>query len=318
MFIATSASFKEPLRLVEVPSRPLRKGEIRVKVRSVGVNPVDWKMREGGPLGTAQRVLGPSGPLVVGVDFAGEVSELGPGVTEPAVGSRVVGGTNFSRGQRGSYADEVVVRPDQCAVLPDGVSFDDAACLPVPGVTAWRSLTELGGIGGSPGQKVLVLGASGGVGLFAIQMARSLGASAFGVCSSRNAALVEELGARAIDYTAGDPIEQARAHGPFDLVLNAIGSAVYPLAACRSVLAPRGVIVLVVVKPGDYPSVLCSSQTKTVLGTPTRDNLAPLVAALAKGELKTLVEARYPLAEAEQAHVRSRGGKVVGKLLLNP
>src|SRR5690349_11606690 len=118
MIAATSPSSREPLRLVELPSRPLRDNEVRVRVRAIGVNPVDWKMREGGPLGTAQRIIGPSGPLVIGIDFAGEVVEAGRAVTDLAPGARVVGGTDFSRGQRGSYADEVVVRPDQCAELP--------------------------------------------------------------------------------------------------------------------------------------------------------------------------------------------------------
>src|SRR5450631_1913305 len=140
MRVATSSSATEPLRIVELPSRPLRAGDVRVRVRSIGVNPVDWKMREGGPLRLAHHFVGPSGPLVVGVDFAGEVIEIGGGVTELAVGARVVGGTDFSRKQLGSDATEVVVRPDQCAVLPDAVDFDRAACLPVPGATAWRAL----------------------------------------------------------------------------------------------------------------------------------------------------------------------------------
>src|SRR5450631_4673908 len=99
MRVATSSSATEPLRIVELPSRPLRAGDVRVRVRSIGVNPVDWKMREGGPLRLAHRFLGPSGPLVVGVDFAGEVVECGAPPQDLAVGARVVGGTNFSRRQ---------------------------------------------------------------------------------------------------------------------------------------------------------------------------------------------------------------------------
>jgi len=131
-------------------------------VRAIGVNPVDWKMRSAdGFLGLMQRILGPSGPLVIGIDFAGEVVEVGAKVTELDVGARVVGGTDFSRGQRGSYADEVIVRPDQCAVLPDSVTFEAAACLPVAAVTAGMALTEHAGSGAD--SRVLVLGASGGV-----------------------------------------------------------------------------------------------------------------------------------------------------------
>jgi NADPH:quinone reductase-like Zn-dependent oxidoreductase len=317
MIVATSSSSREPLRLVELPTRPLRADELRVRVRAIGVNPVDWKMREGGPLGTAQRLVGPRGPLVIGIDFAGEVVETGTAVERPRVGDRVVGGTNFARKQHGSYADEVIVRPDQCAELPEGVSFDDAACLPVAGVTAWRWL-DVAGIRSKRGARVLVLGASGGVGLFAIQLARTFGAAVVGVCSTRNVPLVTRLGATAIDYTVGDPLEAAAPLGPFDLVLNAMGSAHYPSSACRALLTPEGLLGLVVVRPADYPALLFSRRTKTLLGKPTCETLEPLVAALAKREIEAIIEAKLPLAEAEEAHIRSRAGKVVGKLLLVP
>jgi NADPH2:quinone reductase len=306
----------QPLERVTLPSRPLARDEVRVKVRAIGVNPVDWKMREGGPLRLARDVVGPRGPLVVGVDFAGEVMEVGPAGGPLEVGARVVGGTDFSRKQLGSYADEVVVRPDQCAVIPDAVSFEAAACLPVAAVTPWITMTEHTRIG--PDRRVLVLGASGGVGLFALQLVRMLGGQAVGVCSSRNTAIVERFGAVAIDYTLGEPLEAAREHGPYDLVLHCIGTDVYPLAACRALLTKKGVVDLVVVRPADYLTVAFHGDVTTVLGKPTKARLEPLVDALEKGALEPVIEATYPLAEAEAAHQRSRAGKVVGKLLLIP
>jgi NADPH:quinone reductase len=317
--VATSASASEPLRLVELLAKPLGQRDVRVRVRAIGVNPVDWKMREGGPLRLAHRFLGPSGPLVVGVDFAGEVVEAGEGA-DLAVGARVVGATDFSRGQRGSYATEVVVRSDQCAILPDGVAFDDAACLPVPGATALRSFEAARLLEGERMRdaRILVLGASGGVGLVTIQLGRSMGAKLVGVCSGRNAALVERLGAIAIDYNQGDALEAARAHGPYDLVLHAVGTATYPSKACRSLLAPGGLVSLIVVRPADAFAMTFLPSVKNVLGRPHRANLEPLVAALARGEIEPIIERRFPLAEAEEAHQLSRGGKVVGKLLLVP
>lgn len=316
MRVATSLSSTERLRVIEVASRPLKRGEVRVRVGAIGVNPVDWKMREGGPLRFAYQFLGPAGPQVVGVDFAGTVTEVEPSVTDLAVGDRVVGGTDFSRGQTGSYADEVIARPDQCAKLPDEIDFDHAACLPVPAVTAWMAMREHTKIG--PGQKVLVVGASGGVGLAAIQLARMLGAKAAGICSTRNVGIVEKYGAVALDYTQGDALEAARAHGPYDLVLHLVGTATYPLGVCRSLLAKGGRVELVVVRPADYPSVAFLPSVGTVLGKPTRERLTPLVAALARGDLDPLIAERIPLAEAERAHEISRAGKVVGKLLLIP
>lgn len=315
MRVATSASATEPLALRELPSRPLRAGEIRVKVAAIGVNPVDWKMREGGPLRFAQAMLGPWGPLVIGVDFAGEVVESRAGDGCPP-GTRVVGGTDFSRGQLGSYADEVVARPDQCAVLPPSVSYEAAACLPVAAVTPWMVLTEHAKIG--PGGRVLVLGASGGVGLFTIQLTRMLGGTAVGVCSTRNVALVERLGAIAVDYTKGPALEAAKEHGPFDVVLHAIGTDVYPLAECRALLSASGIVDLVVVRPSDYLAVAFRGDVRTILGVPTRARLEPLVAALAHGKIEAIIAERIPLAEAERAHQVSRAGKVVGKLLLIP
>jgi len=316
MIVATSGSADEPLALRELPSRPLKAGDVRIRVRAIGVNPVDWKMRSGGPLRFAHRFVGPSGPLVVGVDFAGEVSEVGSAGSDLAIGARVVGGTNFSRKQLGSYADEVVVRPDQCALLPDAVDFEQAACLPVAAVTPWISLTEHTKIG--PGSRVLVLGASGGVGLMALALTKKLGAVAVGVCSGRNVATVQALGATAVDYTMGDALEAARQHGPFDLVMHAVGSDLYPLAGCRSLCAPKGIVDLAVVRLADIFSILFSRKIRTVLGEVTRARLEPLVDALAKGELQPIIQERIPLAEAERAHTLSKAGKVVGKLLLIP
>lgn len=317
--VATSSSGEEPLRLVELPARTLGPHDVRVRVGAVGVNPVDWKMRSGGPLRFAHRFVGPPGQLVVGVDFAGEVVEKGA-EADLAPGARVVGATDFSRKQLGSYATEVVVRDDQCAILPDAVSFEDAACLPVPGATALRAF-ELAGLSTtepSPDARVLVLGAAGGVGYITLQIARILKLKAVGVCSTRNTALVEELGAVAVDYTKGDAIEAARPHGPYDLILNVVGSATYPTPGCRALLSDKGAVVLAVVRPADVPAIAFSSRVKHVLGRPSRVNLEPLVAWLAVGELTMLIEARFSLSEAEKAHELSKAGKVVGKLLLVP
>lgn len=315
MLVATSRSPRGPLSLVEIPSPPLRADELRVRVAAVGVNPVDWKMREGGPLRIAQAVLGPRGPFVPGIDFSGVVVEVGRRA-EIALGARVVGGTNFARGQFGSYATEVVVRRDQLAILPDNVSFEDAAALPVPAVTAWIAMREHRRIGA--GDRVLVLGAAGGVGLWALQIANMLGAQTVGVCSSRNVPLVEAHGAVAIDYTSGDALARAASHGPYALILQLVGSDVYPLRRCLALLAPRGLLELVVIRPEDAWALALTRNVRTLLGVPTQERLEPLVEAMGRGALRARIEATFPLARAEQAHALSRAGKVVGKLLLVP
>ena len=245
MKLMAQASWKkgERLALIEVPTPAPRPDEIRVSVRAIGVNPVDWKMREMGPLRLAARLIGARPPVVVGVDFAGVVDAVGAKVVGVAVGDRVVGGTDFARRQRGSYADTVFVRADQLCALPDAVDFETAGALPVAGVTAWMSVIELGRVGA--GQRALVLGASGGVGQLALQIAKRVrGAFVVAVCSAKNAELVRGLGADVVlDYTAGDALAQARAHAPYQAVIDCVGS--YAGAGCRALLGPGGRHVIV-------------------------------------------------------------------------
>lgn len=307
----------EPLVLLELPTPEPRPRELRVAVAAIGVNPVDWKMRQRGPLRLAARLLGPRPPVVFGVDFAGVVTAVGSRVHTIKVGDHVVGGTDFSRGQRGSQADTVLVREDQVAVLPPGFDLELAAALPVAGVTAYRCIVEVGRLG--PGQRALILGASGGVGQLAVQFAVDRGGSAVGVCSGKNAALVRDLGAEAVlDYTRGDPLAQARAFAPFQVVLDAVGGA--PGAACRALLAPGGRHTMIANETvGGTLNILVPPFTsRSVLGRPTANRLAAVVDAVARGALKVRIEQRLPLADAGRALALSQAGRLTGKLILIP
>jgi NADPH:quinone reductase-like Zn-dependent oxidoreductase len=308
----------EPLALVELATREPRAGEVRVAVKAIGVNPVDWKMRTLGPLRLAARLIGPPPPVVVGVDFAGVVDAVGSRVADLAVGDRVVGGTDFSRGQRGSYADTVYVRPDQVCPLPPEVDFETAGALPVAGVTAWMSLHEIGRL--APGQHALVLGASGGVGQLAVQIAkRVLGGFVVGVCSGKNAALVRSLGAdEVLDYEQGDPLAQAKAHAPYQVVMDCVGT--YSGSGCRALLARGGRHVVV---SGDTPVAMLQLlvppfSSKAVLARANRERLGHVVRAVAAGQVKVNIARRFALADAEQAHALSQTGRVTGKLVLLP
>lgn len=310
-----------PLELVELPTPEPTKDEIRVAVQAIGVNPVDWKMRTSGPLRIAARVLGPKPPVVVGVDFAGFVDAVGPGVTRVAVGDRVVGGTNFSRGQRGSYADTVVVREDQVCLVPDEVDLAVAAALPVGGVTARMALVDLGQIRkvSTAEKRILVLGASGGVGQLAVQLGKIEGAFVAGVCSTKNVDMVKDLGADVVlDYNEGDALAQAKAHAPFQVVVDCVGS--YSGAACRSLLSARGRHIMVA---GDEPSAMLQLlvppfTSKSILGRPSGARLEPLVAAVAAGTLRVSIAQKLPLTSAEEAHQLSQTSRMTGKLILEP
>ncbi len=308
----------EPLALVELPTPEPRPEEVRIAVKAIGVNPVDWKMRQSGPLRLAARMVGPPPPVVIGVDLAGVVDAVGAKVTDVRVGDRVVGGTNFSRGQRGSYADTVFVRPDQLCTIPPELDFEIAGALPVAAVTAWMSVVELGSL--VAGQKALILGASGGVGQLALQIAKhARKAFVVAVCSGKNAALVSGLGADVvIDYGKGDALEQAKQHGPYQVVVDCVGS--YSGAGCRGLLGPRGRHVIV---SGD--SIASAAQvlvppfsSKAVLGRPTRERLQHVVAEVVAGRMKVNIAQRFRLTEAEQAHQLSQTGRVTGKIVLLP
>ena len=307
----------EPLVLLELPTPPPRPRELRVAVKAIGVNPVDWKMRQRGPLRLAARLIGPPPPVVFGVDFAGIVEAVGDRVTTVKVGDPVVGGTDFSRGQHGSQADTVLVREDQIALLPPGFDLELAASLPIAGVTAYRCIVEVGRLG--PGQRALILGASGGVGQLAVQFVVDRGGSAVGVCSGKNAALVRALGAsEVIDYTQGDPLAQARALGPFHVVLDAVGH--HPGAACRRLLAPGGRHIMIANESlrGALNILVPPFTSRSVLGRPTTARLQAVVDAVVRGALKVRIEQRLPLADAERALALSQAGRMTGKILLIP
>lgn len=310
-----------PLELLDLPTPEPKKGEVRVQVQAIGVNPVDWKMRSSGPLRLAARLLGPKPPVVMGVDFAGVVEAVGPGVTRVASADRVVGGADFSRGQRGSYADTVVVREDQLCRVPDTVDLAVAAALPVSGVTAWMAVVDLGRVRQvrSADRRVLVLGASGGVGQLAVQIAKLEDAFVVGVCSTTNVQLVKDLGADLVlDYNQGDALAQARPHAPFHLIIDCVGS--YSGAGCRALLSAGGRHIMVA---GDEPSALLQLlvppfKSKTILGRPTGARLEPLVAAVAAGKLRVRIAAKLPLTSAEEAHRMSQTSRLTGKLILEP
>lgn len=175
-----------------------------------------------------------------------------------------------------------------------------AACLPIPGVTAHRALTKMAASVRARGSGCWS-SARRAVGLFAIQLARALGAEVVGVCSARNAGVVSRFGAtHAIDCAAGAPLAAARALGPLDLVLNAVGSETYPTAACRALLGPApGALALVPVSPRDYPDVLLR-RARVLLGRPSRARLEPLVDLMARGALEAVIAERVPLAEANR------------------
>lgn len=310
------------LVLDEVPAPTPRAGEVLLRVRAVGINWADTRFRRG------EYFVRPQFPQICGMEAAGEVLALGEGVTGLAVGDRVMAlGEN-------AYAEQMTARADLCYPMPAGLSFTDAAALPVQGLTAHHCLTLHGRM--VPGDAVLVHAAAGGVGSLAVQLARRLGARlVLGTAGSDDKrALVRELGADdAIDYRAPDWVQRAKELSGgqgVDVILEMVGGteSYKRNLAC---LAPLGRLVVYGAANGDtrgqVEPIGLMHKNHTVTGyylTPLlrrRDLCAPALAALAEdvvaGRVKVLVGALAPLADAARLHREMEARGTTGKLVLS-
>ncbi|WP_426512169.1 NAD(P)-dependent alcohol dehydrogenase [Dactylosporangium sp. McL0621] len=230
----------EELRLVDVETPVPGEGEVLVRVRAAAVNARDWHIMRGDPYVARLAMpasFGPRGPrrAVRGSDFAGVVEAVGPGVTSFAPGDEVYGDL---REHDGAFAELARVPLDHLAHKPAGLTFEQAAAVPLAGTTALVALQDMAQV--RPGETVLINGASGGVGTFAVQLAKAFGATVTGVCSTRNLGLVTELGADGvIDYTREDFTRSGRR---YDVVLDLVANR--SLGELKRTLTPQGRLVL--------------------------------------------------------------------------
>ena len=303
----------EELYLAELPSPVPRAGEALIRVEAVGVNPVDWKLRQG-----RLRLVRPlRAPRLVGLDLAGTIEAVGPGVTELGPGTPVVAAASPYR--IGAYAEFVARQAKTLVVRPEGLSAVEAAAMPTAGVTALQALRAARLP--TTDAAVLIVGASGGVGTFAVQLARAQGARVTAMCSERNGALVRELGADdvvAYDTGARPP------EGRFDAVLDAVD--VMPFREAKRYLCRGGRLVNVSSGPGSVVR-LFEAAASLVAGEHKRmrplilldadvEDLRQLVSLWREGRLRSVVEQVFPLEQAAEAHRRSETHRVVGKLVL--
>jgi NADPH:quinone reductase-like Zn-dependent oxidoreductase len=287
----------EVLALEEVPRPRPGATEVLVRVAAAGVNPVDWKVRAAGGL------IGDP-PFTVGWDGAGTVEEVGYGVTWLDPGDRVFGMPRFPH-EAACYAEYVVSPSRQLARTPDGLSDVEAAALPLAGLTAWQSLVDTAGVGG--GSRVLVLGAAGGVGHLAVQIARGLGAWVAGTSSPEKHAFLRRIGAdEVLDKDRPISIDKV------DVVLDAVGGDV-GLGALPAI-RDGGVIVTVSRSSVTalYDAAADRVRVAGILVEPDRGGLEGLAAL----GVRPHVEATFPLAEAGAAHSLGEQGRTRGKIVL--
>ncbi|GAA2450493.1 NADP-dependent oxidoreductase [Actinomadura vinacea] len=270
-------------------------GEVLIRVAATSFNPSEVGVR----LGLLQDVLPVTLPCTLGVDVSGTIVSLGPGVTGRAVGDRVVGRLDGGSGATAEYATAPV---DVLVAAPRTIPLADAAALPVAGLTAWQAVFEHAEV--TEGRRVLVNGAGGGVGGFAVQLAKRAGATVIATAGPRSAAAVRASGAdQIVDYTA-EPLP-----GGVDIVLNLVPLAADAAAGLVSLLRPGGTAVSVTTPlPGGAHFVASNDPSQ----------LARLVSLVDAGDLTVDIAESHPLTELASIHRRSENGQTRGKITLTP
>ncbi|SOY63925.1 NADPH:quinone reductase; Zinc-containing alcohol dehydrogenase superfamily [Cupriavidus taiwanensis] len=308
----------EVIRLGEVARPEPAAGEVLIRVACAGVNPADWKCREG----YLSAFMQASFPFVLGFDASGVVAAVGAGVTAFVRGQRVFAQTGVGAGQWGSYAQYVAVGQDCVVPMPDHLQFAEAAAVPTPALAAWTGLFDDGGL--RPGQTVLVHGGAGAVGTFAVQLARAAGATVAATCSAAHRDALMALGCDlAIDYRASDIGAAVRAWAPagVDLVLDAVGCGTLPMGL--DLLRPGGILVAILtLASGDHGPDHAEAARR---GVRTAVAFSKMPSGARLGEIAALLNDRrlrppriecLPLAQAGQALELVRSGQAASKLVL--
>jgi NADPH:quinone reductase-like Zn-dependent oxidoreductase len=304
----------------DLPKPVARDGEILVKVSHASVNPYDWHMLRGKPY--VMRLMGtgvgkPATPAM-GVDFAGVVEAVGGGVSGFNPGDEVFGGRD------GAFAEYVVVRADRNVVLkPPNITREEAAAVPIAAITALQAVRDGGKV--KAGDKVLINGASGGVGTYAVQIAKALGAEVTGVCSGRNVELVKSLGAdHVIDYTQTDLTEgQTR----YDVIIDNV--VTHDLSDYRRVLTDEGRFVIVgSLNEGEYLGPMAdvlkanfydpfvSQSYGFLMSSMKPGDLAALREMLAQGKIRSVIDRTYKMSEIPEAIRYLETGRARGKVVV--
>jgi NADPH:quinone reductase-like Zn-dependent oxidoreductase len=296
--------------------------QVLVKVRAASLNPLDWHYMEGTPyimraMGTGLRK--PKSPRL-GVDLAGQVEAVGKNVTQFKPGDEV-----FGTGHGAAFAEYVCAGKTKLVLKPANITFEQAAAVPIAALTALQGLRDKGHV--QPGQKVLINGASGGVGTFAVQIAKSFGADVTGVCSTRNLDMVRSLGAdHVIDYMKDDFTKDAQR---YDLILDNVGTQ--PLSGFRRALKPQGICVMI---GGGGPnegrwigalarpvkalllSPFVSQKMSMMLAEIRQEDLTIMRDLMEAGKVTPIVDKTYPLSQVREAMKYLEAGHARGKVIL--
>jgi len=306
------------LQLEEIEKPIPGDNEVLIKVRAASVNPLDWHFMRGTPYIVRIVMTGLSKPKNprLGVDVAGHVEAVGSKVTQFKPGDEVFGTC------RGAFAECVCTSESNLVIKPNNVTFEQAAAVPIAAFTALQGLRDKGKI--QPEQKVLVNGASGGIGTFAVQIAKSYGADVTGVCSTRNVDMVRSIGAdRVIDYTQED---FTKSNQRYDLIFDAVGN--HSLSASRRVLSPKGICVMAGGASGRWQmglarsikalvwSQFSSRKLTGLLAKSTKEDLTILQNLMETGKVTPVIDRHYSLSEVPEAIRYLEEGHARGKVVI--
>jgi NADPH:quinone reductase-like Zn-dependent oxidoreductase len=294
----------EVLVYEEVPRPTPGQGEVLIRVEAAGVNPVDWKIREG----YLREMLPHALPLIMGWDVSGVVAATGPGVSRFRAGDAVFSRPDILRD--GTYAEYVVIRETEVALKPKAIDHLHAAAIPLAGITAWKALIEAGRL--EPGQRVLIHGGAGGVGSFGVQLAKWRGARVIATASPHNHDYLRGLGAdETIDYRHPGFEEDL---GKVDVVFDTIGGETQERS--WGLLHAGGTLVSIIDPPAAEKAAAHGVRHAFVFIQPDAAVLAELAKLVDEGKLRVYLEAVLPLIEARRAQELSQGGHVRGKIVL--
>lgn len=309
-FIVSQYGPPTVLKITRISTPLLSPKEVLIKVAASGLNPLDYKVRRG----DLKKIVRLSFPKVIGSDVAGTVVGVGSQVTNFQPNDEVYAMSPTPR--FGGYGEYLAINAKHVAKKPTNLSFEEAAAIPIAGLTAWQALRKKATI--SPNSRVLINGASGGVGTFAVQIAKAAGAHVTGVCSAQNLALVKELGAtNAIDYKLQDFTQMPH---QYDVIFDTVGNRSF--LECKPALAKKGVYITTEVSPqAFFHSVLSfvgGKKSKIIMVKSDREDLYQLAQYAEASMLKPVIQKVYDATEKDmvEAHQQLETGHTVGKLVM--
>lgn len=299
----------EELQYREMEKPTIKPNQLLVRVRASSVNPVDWKVRQG----QLQLLSGFNFPRIVGSDISGVVVEIGREITKFQPGDEVYTFLNPMTG--GACAEYASVLESATAIKPQNMTHAQAAAIPIAGLTALQALRDLGKI--QAGNKVLINGASGGVGTFAMQIAKAMNAEVTGVCSAKNANLVNKLGADfVLDYAEVDFTKSSQ---KYDIILDAVDTKTFN--ECEKVLQLEGVYISTLPSFDNLAPMFLSwfvpgKKAKLIVANANSSDLVTLRDLIEAGKVEPVIDRTYSLEAVAAAHTYSKTGRTVGKIAI--